>query len=502
MESKMRFRNHFSIIIPNLKGVLWLLVVSFAGGFIGEDGGRFQDVVISLFIGLGIVTIVLIYQIIIWAKTWITISEQSIIVECNTLFSRKKNTIGIANISNVNLEQGLFAMLIGTCKLKLDTNSLSTAESTDVTIVLKKPAAEELRSLLMARISDEEMAEQECLQNEPEKTELGNDRIRADVKDILLHGLFASRFLYTILIPLFIIFEFVTGMDEGDINYLIDEVGAFAAETIGLGLLILIALLAWSLLAALVGLLRNALKYWDFQIERQDRKLVIEYGLMNKVNYSIPIDKIQAVVLKQSFLARICNRYMVEVVNVGMNDDKQEAQAFLLPYCSREVLLQRIQKLLPEFADCLQMKAERQPKSIWIVWLWPAFLYLLFVGAILFGVIELWPKATWIVGSVLSVVSLAIVAVTIVSYMTEGTKFGDKILMVVDGSFSRKFVFVQYDKIQYVSLNQTFLAKRFGVQMGIGYLLASSKNRILRIPFFMENKTEILKMKLLQKGHH
>ena len=55
--------------------------------------------------------------------------------------NKKKNTIGIRNISNINLEQNLIEMLFGTCKVKLDTNSRSTADSTDVKIVLKKSDA-------------------------------------------------------------------------------------------------------------------------------------------------------------------------------------------------------------------------------------------------------------------------------------------------------------------------------------------------------------------------
>lgn len=38
---------------------------------------------------------------------------------------------------------------MGACKIKLDTNSLSTAEQTDVKIVLKKADAEQFRSYLM-----------------------------------------------------------------------------------------------------------------------------------------------------------------------------------------------------------------------------------------------------------------------------------------------------------------------------------------------------------------
>jgi transposase len=70
---------------------------------------------------------------------------------------------------------------------------------------------------------------------------------------------------------------------------------------------------------------------------------------------------------------------MVEVVNVGMNDDEKETQAFLLPYSNKEFLRERMHRLLPEFADYLDFQVERQPKSVWIVGLYSDIIYLLVV---------------------------------------------------------------------------------------------------------------------------
>ena len=58
-------------------------------------------------------------------------------IERNT-WNKKKNTIGLKNISNVNTEQNLLEMLLGTCKVKLDTNSMSTSDKTDVKIIFEK----------------------------------------------------------------------------------------------------------------------------------------------------------------------------------------------------------------------------------------------------------------------------------------------------------------------------------------------------------------------------
>ena len=83
-----------------------------------------------------VLILILIYNIIVWAKTFITIEENTIVIQRNTINS-KVNTFGIKNISNVNLEQNIFERIIGTYKkIKIDTDSLSTANSTDIEIVL------------------------------------------------------------------------------------------------------------------------------------------------------------------------------------------------------------------------------------------------------------------------------------------------------------------------------------------------------------------------------
>lgn len=504
MENKIRFRNHFSIVLPNLKKIIWMIVLAFASAFLGED---LEETIVTVVTWIVLIVIIIVWQIIVWSKTWITIGENSIVIERNTRISQKKNTIGIANISNVNLEQSLFAMILGTCKLKLDTNSLSTANATDVTIVLKRKQAEEMRVLLMARISGEQLQDNDSVKemqikiDEDVAQQVENiatinetkKQVRIDSGNILLHGIFSSRFIYAIFIPLYIILEFVTKMDSTDIDYLIQEVGDFAAATIGLTLFILVAIVSWMVLAMGFSLIRTAIKYWDFQIERREEKLVLQYGLTKKVNYSIPVDKIQAVVVKQSLLARIFKQYMVEVVNVGMNDDEKEAQSFLLPYCKRKLLEERMQFLLPEFVDYLHLEAKRQPKQIWIVWLWSVLIYLLITSVILLTVVEFLPEFLEIVFGGIAVLSVAIFIVKWMSYHTKAVGVGKEVLLSVTGFFSRKYVYMKYANIQYIILKQNFLAKHFGIQRGVAMLLASAKNQAQEIPYFSEYEIDQVK---------
>ena len=85
-------------------------------------------------------------------------------------------------------------MFLGTCKVKLDTNSMSTADQTDVKIVLKKADAEQLKGYIM-KLMRQCKGEKEPV--EAEAVMVWN--LEAQTKDIVLHG-FLSINIFSVLI--------------------------------------------------------------------------------------------------------------------------------------------------------------------------------------------------------------------------------------------------------------------------------------------------------------
>ena len=136
MEENRRFRNHISIIVERTGGILIAFLILFIPSLLEnideavEAGMELLDGK-GLLVNLGILLLFIIIiaaQVVVWSKTYISIQDNAVIIERNTL-NKKKNTIGIRSISNINTEQNLFEMLLGTCKVKLDTNSRSTSLS-------------------------------------------------------------------------------------------------------------------------------------------------------------------------------------------------------------------------------------------------------------------------------------------------------------------------------------------------------------------------------------
>ena len=153
-----KFRCHPSIILEKIGGVIAALLFILIGNLddaadIISEGTSFEYLLVTIGVTV-ILIIILVYNIMVWSKTFISIEENTIVIQKNTI-NAKVNTFGIKNIANVNLEQNIFERIIGTYKIKIDTDSLSTADKTDIEIVLSKAKAYEFKNKIISLMNDE-----------------------------------------------------------------------------------------------------------------------------------------------------------------------------------------------------------------------------------------------------------------------------------------------------------------------------------------------------------
>ena len=105
---------------------------------------------------IGLILLLVVYLVtayIGWRKTYISVKDNTIFWEKNVL-NKINKSISIGNVSNINLEQNVLQRIFGISTVKLDTNSKSTAESTDFSIILKKNKAVEFKDAINQIIDD------------------------------------------------------------------------------------------------------------------------------------------------------------------------------------------------------------------------------------------------------------------------------------------------------------------------------------------------------------
>ncbi|OUP86152.1 hypothetical protein B5F07_02325 [Lachnoclostridium sp. An169] len=548
MEDKRKFRNHISIIAEQIGGGIVALAV-FVAAMVIQDFDEFSDLAadlsqqdLSAFSGtavlvlLGVaalIAVLVVNRFFVWSKTWICLEENAIVIEVNTV-NKKKNTISIRNISNINLEQNLFEMLLGTCKVKLDTNSRSTAEKTDVKIVLKKKDAERFKQEILARmreyagetqgqatgafgmsgtagtdrlsgeagISGADYCARESAaygfdgQNYGAQSYMGpeddggNYDVRADLGDILQHGLFSVN-LFSILILVGGIAAAVAAVTR-----LVSQPDFMQTLLSAAAAILVVAALVFS---ALWDTVKDFVRYYDFRAKRVGSRIYIRYGLLKKVEYMIPVDKIQALVIRQSLVARLSRRYMAEIVNVGMGDEKEEKDSFLLLYMKKDKMEQCLSALLPEFAGTVKQETKRQPASTWAAWLIPFGIYVLVVCATAAGfAIGMGEYRMWALPGAVAAVLLALLFMTL-SYIAAGVGIGEDFLKISHGYFGRSYICMRYRNIQYVEIKENVLARLTGIRHGKVHLLASAGNSEHEIPYYKGREEERIREYMLRR---
>lgn len=495
--NKKKFRNHISIIIENIGGSFIVIMTLLFGNLINNINdlkeisninyeAHLKEILISFLVLFVICTIFIIYQIIIWYKTFIYIDDNSIVIEKNTM-NKKKNVIGINNISNVNTEQNLFEMLIGTCKVKLDTNSLSTANKTDLKIILKKDNAEEFSKYILSLINKDNIEKEEDIEIKED-----NYDIVAHKRDIFKNGLYSINLISVIILIVSFIITVYTTITNLKNNYIGQSILNIILNSI-ISLSVFISVF-WSLL-------KGFIKYYDFSIKRRDDKLYLKYGLLKKVNYTIPVDKINGIKINQTLFARLKKRYSVEIINIGLGDEKGEPQSTILLYSKKEKIKENLEKILPEFADCINFNIEKQPKKVWYVWTIPFIIYILVFSLFLIFINDFLSEILVTSSVIIIFILLFIILAAFLNYRTDGITIHENYLGISKGFFGRRLTFIKYYKIQYIDFIQNPIARYFNIQKGKISILASTLNRFHTLPYFDIKYSDKIKEKLLRNNN-
>ena len=490
-----KFRNHISIIIENIGGSFIFIMTLLFGNLINNIKDidisninykvHLNEIIISFLVLFIICTIFIIYQINIWYKTFIYIDSNSIVIEKNTI-NKKKNVIGISNISNVNTEQNLFEMLIGTCKVKLDTNTLSTADKTDLKIVLKKDKAEEFSNYILSLINKDNIKKEEAI-------DINKDRydIIASNKDLIKNGLYSIN-LISILI---LIVSFIITVNTSINNLINKDIGKSILD------IILNSIISFGVfVSAFWSLLKGFIKYYDFSIKRRDDKLYLRYGLLKKVKYTIPVDKINGIKINQTLIARLKKRYIVEIINIGIGDEKGEPQSTILLYSDKEKIKKDLELILPEFSRCIDLNIEKQPKKVWYVWSFPFIVYLSVACLYLIFIHDFINEILLISLFIVLAIIFLLILSAFLNYKTDGIIVDDEYLGVSKGFFGRSFIFIKYYKVQYIDFIQNPIAYHLNIQKGKISILASTLNRFHTLPYFDIKYSDNIKEKLLKSN--
>ena len=539
-----KFRNHPSLMLEQL-GVFGVIIITFLISSLDDLDEILGDIknsdsttlLIIILVILAVILFRLAVNTIVWYKTWITVDETSITITKNTIF-RSVNTIGLRNISNINIERNLLERILGTSTVKIDTESRSTADTTDVTILLRKDKAEALRERLLAGATaakhTQTIAANEQLDGTAgaaasvpnsgqtsDPTSVPNDgqisdptsvpdngqvtsanaapnsrqvlsEVAYNTKQVLTHCVYRAtiKTLLVCLAALIAIIAFFLKMvvfGDHSIGSLIQMIPT------ALGGIVVIVSFVYEALRSLIG---DFFRYYSFRIKRMPDHLHMEFGLFKRTSYEIPIKRISSIIVQRPVFSRISKRCFVDIINIGMGDEKEENTRLLLSIPEKH-LPELLHRLLPEF-DAYFTESDtapiRPPKAIWWKKIIDSAKLLVFLAIgwtlmiTVFGVTGL-PAFLGCIGSFVLAMLIYLIG-CYGTYKANKLQLRENYIAITNGMFASSTQFIDYHKVQYIELQQTPVERLLHLQHGIVYILAGAMNSFTGIPCFAKEQID------------
>lgn len=135
-------------------------------------------------------------------------------------------------------------------------------------------------------------------------------------------------------------------------HQLIEKAGTQVENLMRQSLFLAVALTIFVLLIVFaVGIVKNLLRYYKFQVRREDGNLIIEKGLIQRSRLIVPIKRIQSVIVKQEILRRLFSLSGVELVLAASqgNEENSDKKFYLLPIVKDKELFSILGELIPEW---------------------------------------------------------------------------------------------------------------------------------------------------------
>lgn len=365
------------------------------------------------------------------------ITSKEIIIQSGVL-TRKNRSIPIERVQNIQIEQTLLPRLTGTAKVKIETAGSTATEGVLEYVSLAE--AHVIRRVIRSfkRQQVREASTEPDAENVAAPPEASTRPLFAmPFGRVLLSGAFRFSLLYIVLI--FSGLELLTPdpdtitrwLTRGEMGEVLDTAlqSPWLAATL--------SLLAAGLLAWLTGIAINTNRYYNFRLWQEGDKLRFRRGLLTLAEGTIPLKKVQALILRTNPPMRLFGWYSLEVQTVGL-DVEEQGHRVVVPFARKSEVLPIARHITPftlpdTFTRVSPLTIRRHfvRHSVVLAALTTTAVYLMrWLGA---GNVFAWNDAVWILTAVPLLLGYAVL-----HYRHHGYAIEE------DGFYVRRGVFRQY----------------------------------------------------------
>ena len=262
----------------------------------------------ALGVGLAIAALSAGFAYLGWRRLTYTVGAEDIRVESGVL-SRAARSVPFERVQDISLEQSLVPRMLGLVSVKFETGA---GGADDLALqYLTQSEGERLREVIKARregAADPATAGPDA----PEQAvEAAPDVLFAmGEKRLLTFGLFEfSLAIFAVIAGLFQYADSFVSFNLLDSDRLTGWLNGTGGFLSGLGLVtqivsVLAGLLVFAVVGSLTGIVRTALRDWDFVLEKTDKGFRRRRGMFTKTDVVMPAHRVQAVTVSTGFIRR------------------------------------------------------------------------------------------------------------------------------------------------------------------------------------------------------
>lgn len=392
---------------------------------------------------IGVVVLIFVYGVLAWYRFTYRIEQGELRIEYG-LIIRKKRYIPFERIQSLDLSEGILQRLFGLVKVKVETagsGGMGLQDGEAVLTAITKQDAEEIHNYLVSikRTGKLELDEQE--------QETHDDLLyKISTKELLMLASTSGGVGVVISAVLAFVFQF-----EEFIPYeqIFDGVEHFVQSGV---VFVSIVVFAGFLLAWIIALFGTMLKYANFTVRKVDNDLVITRGLLEKRQFTIPLNRIQAVRVSENLIRQPLGYASAYLESAGGSAlDQESSKVIILPIVKKS----RIPDLLGPYLSDYQFRTNltAAPRRAYIRYLLKGWILIfpIIIGAIWF--FRPWGYAALIL--------LAISALwSFLNFKDAGWSIENGMLTLRYRSIVKSTVFMRKNKVQSFSVKESFFQRK------------------------------------------
>ena len=331
------------------------LAIAFYFAFFENSGENWFLIVAALIFGVfAIPGAVLSY---FYFQYWITNDE--LIIHSGVL-SRKQRHIPLRRVQNVKMNESFLHRILGLARIQIETAGDVEAEGVLDSVSLKQ--AQEIKEIIKSYDQKEITKADGDIENEnPDYKPKENISVDAEEKENLLLKLSTGdlakygmmRFRPIILVFVGWIFglgqQFLPNRFWNEFERYLSDVESYTVDfnvyyivLSVVGLFITASLLSW-----VFDIIFTIFQYYNFKLTNEKNKLHTMYGLFNRRSGTIPLDKLQMMILYSNFIRKKLGFWSLQLETAGLSFKEARGPEVAIPFAKTQRVIDLTRKISP-----------------------------------------------------------------------------------------------------------------------------------------------------------